>query len=200
MPQPKPNQNERYNYAQYLTWDDGDRWELIDGEAFCMSPGPGRQHQKLSVALTNLFYNHLQGKTSEVYAAPFDVRFVDTDKDVPDEYIENVVQPDILIVCDPKKLDEKGVKGAPDLVIEILSPSSARNDMIVKYQIYERFGVNEYWVVHPFEQLVQVFKLQDNAKYGVPDRYGIGDVIPVGLLGDLKIDMNQVFLLEKTVE
>ena len=200
MPQSKPNENERYSYADYLTWDDGKRWELIDGQAFCMSPGPGRQHQKLSVVLTNLFYNYLQGKTCEVYTAPFDVRLVDTDKDVPDEYIETVVQPDILVVCDPKKLDEKGVKGAPDLVIEILSPSSARNDMIVKYQIYERFGVKEYWVVHPFEQLVQVFKLQENAKYGIPDRYGTGDVISVGLLGDLKIDLNQVFLPEKPME
>jgi len=121
------------------------------------------------------------------------VRLADTDKDVSDEYIDTVVQPDIMVVCDPGKLDEKGVKGAPDLVIEILSPSSARNDMVVKYQLYERFGVKEYWVVHPFEQLVQVFKLQDNAKYGVPDRYGIGDVIPVGLLGDLHIDITRVF-------
>ncbi len=193
MPQSEPREKERYSYADYLTWDDGKCWELIEGEAFCMSPGPGRQHQKLSVSLSNLFYNHLQGKTCEVYTAPFDVRLVDTDNDVSDEYIETVVQPDILVVCDLKKLDEKGVRGAPDLVIEILSPSSARNDMIVKYQIYERFGVKEYWVVHPFEQLVQVFKLQGNDKFGVPDRYGIGDVIPVDLLGDLVIDLTRVF-------
>ena len=88
----------------------GNCWELIDGAAFCMSPAPMRQHQQLSVVFTSLIYNHLRGKKCEVYAAPFDVRLVETNDDVADDYIDTVVQPDIVVICDPKKLDDRGCR------------------------------------------------------------------------------------------
>ena len=193
MPQLKPSEDERYTYADYLTWDDDKRWELIDGEAFCMSPAPMRQHQQLSVVFTSLIYNHLRGKKCEVYAAPFDVRLVETNDDVADDYIDNVVQPDIVVICDPKKLDDRGCKGAPDLIIEILSPSTARMDMTIKFDLYQRFAVKEYWIVHPKDQTVLVFKLLETGLYDVPERYCADDIIAVTLLGDLKIDLTLVF-------
>ena len=193
MPQLKSNDNERYSYADYLTWDDDKRWELIDGEAFCMSPAPARLHQKNSGELYRQFANHLEGKKCEVYSAPFDVRFVETKDDVADDYIDTVVQPDIVVVCDPKKLDDRGCKGSPDLIIEILSPSTARMDMTIKFDLYQRFGVKEYWIVHPKDQTILVFKLLETGLYAVPDRYCADDTIPVSLLGDLKVDLKLVF-------
>lgn len=193
MSQLKRKETEHYSYAQYLTWDDGKRWELLDGEAVCMSPAPARQHQKLSGTIYRFIGNYLDGKKCEVYAAPFDVRLVDTAHDAADDYIDTVVQPDIVVVCDPKKLDDKGCKGSPDLIIEILSPSTARMDMTVKFDLYQRFGVKEYWIVHPNDQTILVFKLLETGLYGVPDRYCADDIIPVELLGDLKVDLTQVF-------
>jgi Uma2 family endonuclease len=193
MPQPKTSEDERYSYADYLTWNDGQRWELIYGEAFCMSPAPMRQHQKTSGELCRQFANHLDGKSCEVYSAPFDVRLLETKDDVADDYIDTVVQPDIVVVCDPKKLDDRGCKGSPDLIIEILSPSTTRMDMTVKFDLYQHFGVKEYWIVHPKDQTVLVFKLLESGLYGVPERYCAEDTISVTMLGDLQIDLTKVF-------
>jgi Uma2 family endonuclease len=193
MPQLKPSENERYSYADYLTWNDGKRWELIGGQAYCMSPAPMRQHQGLSGALFAQLYNFLHGKKCAVYAAPFDVRFVEAEDNVADDYIDTVVQPDIVVVCDPKKLDDRGCIGSPDLIIEILSPSTSRMDMTVKFELYQRFGVKEYWIVHPKDQTVLVFKLLESGLYGVPERYCAEDAISVALLGDLVIDLTRVF-------
>ena len=193
MLQPKPNANERHSYADYLTWDDGKRWELIDGQSFCMSPSPMRQHQLISKRLERQLDSYLLDKRCEMYHAPFDVRFVETEDDVADDYIDTVVQPDIVVVCDPKKLDDRGCKGSPDLIIEILSPSTSRMDMTVKFELYQRFGVKEYWIVHPKDQTILVFKYLESGLYGVPERYCAEDSIPVTLLGDLVIDLTRVF-------
>lgn len=193
MLQPKPNEKERYSYADYLTWDDGKRWELIDGQAFCMSPAPMRQHQHISKLLSRQIDAYLSDKSCEMYYAPFDVRFVDEQKNVADDYIDTVVQPDIVVVCDPEKLDDRGCKGSPELIIEILSPSTSRMDMTVKFDLYQRFGVKEYWIVHPKDQTILVFKLLESGLYGVPDRYSAEDTIPVSLLGDLQVDLTKVF-------
>jgi len=197
MPQPKPNDEERYSYADYLTWEDDKRWELIDGQAFCMSPAPMRQHQHISKLLGRQIDAYLSDKTCEMYYAPFDVRFVATSDEVADDYIDTVVQPDIVVVCDPKKLDDRGCKGAPDLIIEILSPSTSRMDMTVKFDLYQRFGVKEYWIVHPNDQTVLVFKRLESGLYGVPDRYSAEESIDVPLLGDLQIDLTKVFEMKR---
>jgi Uma2 family endonuclease len=186
-------QRELYTYRDYLKWDDGERWELIDGVPYSMSPAPGRQHQQISLSLERQIDSYLSDKSCAMYHAPFDVRFVDAKDTVADDYIDTVVQPDIVVVCDPEKLDDRGCKGSPDLIVEILSPSTTRMDMTVKFDLYQRFGVKEYWIVHPKDQTVLVFKLLETGLYGVPDRYCAEDTIPVTLLGDLQIDLTQVF-------
>lgn len=196
MGQPHNTSDHKWTYADYLSWPDDERWELIDGAAYAMSPAPARQHQKISQELNRQFANYLKGKKCEVYAAPFDIRLInsiDDSMNTADDYIGNVVQPDIVVVCDQNKLDEKGCKGSPDLIIEILSPSTARMDMTTKFELYQRHAVKEYWIVHPNDQTILVFKLTEIGLYGVPDRYCAEDTIPVILLGDLVIDLESVF-------
>jgi len=182
----------KWTYADYLTWDDGQRWELIDGVAYCMSPAPGRTHQYIQAALLSQIFSCLRGKPCEVYGSQFDVRLTEQ-SNVSDNYIETVVQPDIVVVCDKAKLDEKGCNGAPDLVIEILSPSTAAHDLKTKFDLYQRVGVLEYWIIHPAEQTLLVYKRGVDGLYGAADRYAGNDQVPVPLLGDLLIDLAAVF-------
>lgn len=193
MPKLKPKDNQRYSYSDYLTWDDNERWELIDGVAYNMSPAPGRRHQEVSGELFRQLANHLKGKQCKVYDAPFDVRFSDQ-VDASDNYIETVVQPDIVVVCNRTKLDERGCNGAPDIVIEITSPSTARHDLATKFDLYQKHAVQEYWIIHPSEQTLLIFKLQQDGCYGAPGRYAEGDKVPVPLLGELQIDLGSVFM------
>jgi Uma2 family endonuclease len=186
----KPDQ--KWTYADYLTWDDGQRWELIDGAAYCMSPAPGVGHQKVSMDISRQFSSHLKGKPCQIFAAPFDVRLSEQ-VDASDNYVETVVQPDILVVCDKSKLDDRGCNGAPDLVIEITSPSTAKMDLTVKYDLYEKHGVKEYWIIHPAEQTLLVFRRGEDGLYGAADRYAGDDQVPVPLLGDLVIDLAELF-------
>lgn len=198
MPQTLKNNNEHWTYADYLTWPDDERWEIIEGVAYpwngihAMSPGSSRYHQSVSFEIARQLGNYLKGKKCCAFAAPFDVRFSEQNE-ASDNYIENVVQPDIVVVCDKTKLDERGCKGAPDFIIEISSPSTGSNDLTLKYDLYQRHGVKEYWILHPDEQTVMVFKLGEDGKYGSPDRYAGNDKITVPLLGDLLIDLNEVF-------
>ncbi len=182
----------KWTYADYLTWPDDERWEVIDGEAYAMSPAPSRRHQEISGELFRQIANHLKGKSCKVYDAPFDVRLTDNPVQSDDE-IQTVVQPDIVVVCDTEKLDDKGCKGTPDLLVEILSPSSAEHDLKVKFYLYQRVGVGEYWIVNQTDSTVMVFKLNSAGEYGRPDMYGPRDKVEVSLLGDLVIDLADVF-------
>jgi len=103
------------------------------------------------------------------------------------------VQPDILVVCDKTKLDDRGCNGAPDLVIEILSPATAIHDLKTKFELYQRFAVKEYWIIHPVDQTLFVYKLDEQGRYGAPDRYAQTDTVPVPLLGELVVDLAKVF-------
>ena len=198
MSLPQNKSDQKWTYADYLTWDDGQRWELIDGVAYLLqgavglAPAPLRQHQQLSLSLASQLYVQLKGKPCKVYYAPFDVRLSEQ-LDASDNYIETVVQPDVLVVCDKSKLDDKGCNGAPDLVIEITSPTTARTDLTVKFDLYQKHGVKEYWIVHPVEKTVMVFKLQADGRYGAPDRYGDDGKVSVPLVGDLIIDLADLF-------
>ncbi|HIJ80521.1 MAG TPA: Uma2 family endonuclease [Desulfuromonadales bacterium] len=192
MSLPKIKEEDRFSYADYLTWDDEKRWELIDGEAICMSPGPNRLHQKWLGELFVQFHTHLDGKPCEVFLAPFDVRLPDH-ANATDEEIVTVVQPDIMVVCDPDKIDDRGVNGAPDLVIEIISPSTAKRDITTKYDLYQRHGVKEYWLVYPNDRTLLVYRLTETGKYSQPDVFGEADSVPVPLLGDLIVEMGNVF-------
>jgi Uma2 family endonuclease len=189
---PQLKKDQRYTYADYLAWPDDERCELIDGVAYSMSPAPGSRHQDVSRELLVILAQHLKGKSCRVYDAPFDVRLPEKNN-TSDNYIETVVQPDIIVVCDRSKLDDKGCKGAPDLVVEILSPSTGGKDLTVKYDLYERHGVKEYWIIHPIEMTLFVYHLNESGFYGIPDRYASDDKVPVPLLGELVIDLIDVF-------
>jgi Uma2 family endonuclease len=175
----------RYTYADYATWADYPRFELIEGEAFEM-PAPLRVHQKILVELTYQFHGLVRGTTSEVLCSPFDVR-------INYKTLDNtVVQPDILVVCDPAQLENgKHCLGAPDLAVEILSESSLRHDKIRKLNIYKDAGVREYWIVDPTAQIVDVYILKDG-EYFI-NSYGKEDKVPVHVLENCEIELNEVF-------
>jgi len=181
----------KYTFRDYVNWPDEEKWELIDGVAYNMSPSPSRRHQKILRELLGQFWSFLKGKECQVYNAPFDVRLPKTDE--KDEDIQTVVQPDILVVCDPRKLDEKGCRGAPDLIIEIVSPSSASKDMKEKFALYERHGVKEYWIVYPVEKITMVFTLEKNGEYSKPKTYSQQEKIEIVFLAGLTIDLEPVF-------
>lgn len=180
-----------YSYADYLQWDDSERWEIINGVAYNMSPAPNRRHQKISQVLSREIGNYLKGKNCEIYAAPFDVRLPLGAED--DNKINNVVQPDIVVVCDKSKLDDRGCSGAPDLVIEILSPSTAKLDLVYKLNLYEKAGVREYWLVHPTDYTIMVFKLGEDGRYGRYEMYEQSEQLTVGILPELILDLNEIF-------
>lgn len=187
-----PQEGKKYTYADYLTWPEDERWEIIDGIP-CMQATPTRIHQEISGELFLQFGSYLKNKECKVYHAPFSVRLPQENESNEDE-INNVVEPDITIVCDKLKLDDKGCNGSPTMVIEILSPSTAKKDKIVKFNKYEKAGVREYWIVEPDQKLISVFVLQDNQRYGRPEMYTEADKITPSIFQDLAIELNTVFI------
>ncbi|HGO5856167.1 TPA: Uma2 family endonuclease [Mannheimia haemolytica] len=151
--------NGSYTYADYLKWKFKEKVELIKGKIMEMSPAPTRVHQRISMKLTSNFLNIFDNHQCQLYAAPFDVRFVDKDGRV-----KTVVQPDLCVICDTNKLDDKGCIGAPDLVVEILSKGNTKREMKDKYELYQEQGVKEYWIVSPETRTIQIFVLE-NGKY-----------------------------------
>jgi Uma2 family endonuclease len=184
---------EKYTYADYLTWDDGERWELIDGIAYNMSPAPTRRHQDILVEILKQTAVFLTDKTCNVYVAPFDVRFPESVIDYEDDDIIDVVQPDIVVVCDTSKLDDKGCVGAPDFIIEILSPSTADKDKGVKLKLYEKNDVKEYWIIDPNRDSVAVYLLRKSGRYGKPLVHTGKGKLEVKTLAGLVIDLDMVF-------
>ncbi|MGE5604170.1 MAG: Uma2 family endonuclease [Bacteroidota bacterium] len=190
-PRPEAATKDVYTYGDYTKWPDEERWELIDGVPYNMSPAPSRIHQKILGELYKQIAVYLTGKVCEVYIAPFDVRLPKGEES--DDRIDTVVQPDLVVVCDREKLDERGCKGAPDLVVEVLSPGTAGKDMKIKLALYERVGVKEYWLVDPSNKTVQVYQLETSSRYCRPSIYSDTDRIRVGLFPDLEIDLTSVF-------
>ena len=156
---------ERHTYGEYLAWPDGVRYELIDGDAYLMSPAPAPQHQRLVGELFRQIADAAQDSHCEVFVAPFDVRLPRPGQS--DEETDTVVQPDLTIVCDPAKIDDRGCRGAPDWVIEVMSPATAAHDQTVKLAAFERAGVPECWFVHPGDRTVAVYRLTEG-RYGRP--------------------------------
>ncbi|MBV6645181.1 MAG: Uma2 family endonuclease [Cyclobacteriaceae bacterium] len=180
-----------YSYADYLRWVFEERVELIKGKLFPMSPAPRRVHQKISITIATEFSLFLKGRPCEVYYAPFDVRLPNS-KSATDDQILTVVQPDICVICDPAKLDEAGCLGAPDLIVEILSPSTAEKDLKDKYLLYEEHGVKEYWVVYPDEAIIEVFTLQDGS-YSEGRKCFIGDQVRSQVILDFEMSLEDIF-------
>jgi len=181
----------RFTYADLITWPEEERWELIDGSPYDMTPAPSQQHQDIVTDLMVQFGVFLRDSPCRLYTAPFDVRLPAPDED--DMTASTVVQPDLLVVCDREKLDGKGVIGSPTLVVEITSPSTAVKDLREKRIAYERAGVPEYWIISPTDKTVQVYSLDEHGRYGAPAIYTVDDQAPVGVLPGLLIDLARVF-------
>lgn len=155
-----------YTYGDYVTWPEVERWEIIEGRTYSMSPAPAVPHQHVSIRLGAQLLVLFEGLPCHVFAAPFDVRLPRGDE--TDESIDTVVQPDLVVVCDGGRgqLDDQGCRGAPDLVVEILSPSTAAKDQIVKRALYEKHGVRELWLVHPVDRVVTTYLLDNKGSFG----------------------------------
>ncbi|MGB9809544.1 MAG: Uma2 family endonuclease, partial [Caldanaerobacter sp.] len=166
---PLPKKEQIYTYEDYLNWPDDQRIEIINGQIYLLTP-PSTIHKRISREIFTSFAVYLRGKQCEVFSAPFGVRFA-SGNEKSDKEIKNVVEPDIVVVCDKSKLDDEGCKGAPDLIVEITSPSTGRKDKVEKFNLYEKHGVKEYWIVEPELKIVSVFTLQENNRYGRPEVY-----------------------------
>lgn len=180
---------ERHTYGDYLKWPEDARYELIDGAAYLMAPAPTLDHQDVVGEIYFQLRQVLSGKPCRAFIAPVDVRLPKADE--ADERIDTVVQPDVLLVCDPRKLDRRGVRGAPDLVIEVLSPTTASHDHQRKRQVYERAGVREYWLVHPIDRMLIIYRLQDGA-FGKPDVQELAGETAVGILPGVAIGWDEL--------
>jgi Uma2 family endonuclease len=182
-----------YSYADYLTWLDGKRRELINGVIHLFS-APSSIHARLTY-LTGLFMGIFvrqnKGKC-QIFQAPFDVR-LPKNNELSDEKIFDVVQPDICVICDLSKLDIKGCVGAPDLIVEVLSPSTLKYDWNYKFNLYERAGVREYWIIDPTAKVINVFLLQDNGQYDLGTVYSCPQKVPVHIFEGLEIDLAELF-------
>ena len=182
-----------YTYADYLRWGDNTRCELYNGIVNEMLPAPSRRHQEVSGNLFFQFKRFLRGNPCKVYHAPFDVRLPKSAGDTADDEIYTVVQPDIVVVCDPQKLDERGCIGAPDLIVEILSPSNSKNDVDDKFTLYQEAGVRAYWIVHPLEETLIVYHLDQQGKLAYQHIYSNMSQVQVGIFDGIIIDLQEVF-------
>jgi Uma2 family endonuclease len=194
---------ERYRYRDYLSWPEGERVELIEGVPYAMSPAPRREHQRLVSELNRQLANALHDAPCEVYPAPFDVKLSREEEDER----PTVVQPDLTVVCDPAKLTEQGVTGAPDLVVEIVSPDSGFHDRVWseaalparpcilgrKFDLYRGAGVREYWIVEPDERVVEVYRLASDGSYRRVGAFGDADTITSEAVDAVLVDLAELF-------
>lgn len=187
---PIPKSDRKYTYADYLTWPENERWEIIDGVPY-LQAAPTWQHQSISSELHRQIANYLVSSPCRVFASPFDLRLPEMNE--KDEETTFVVQPDIIIVCSTEGLKGTGYYGTPSMLIEITSPSTTKADRLYKFNRYEKAGVKEYWIVEPEVKIVSVFILQDNKRYGRPDVYSEENQITLSIFPDLTIDLKPVF-------
>ena len=177
-----------YTYSDYLSWQFQERVELIMGKIFKMSPAPTSKHQHVVSVLNATIYQFLKGKSCRVFPAPFDVI-------LPIQNVNNnVVQPDVTVICNPEIITEKGCEGVPDLVVEVISTSSVTRDLHEKYKLYELAGIKEYWVVHPQDKTLIIFVLSANRHYQTSKPLTRGDSATSTILHGLTIDLNELFL------
>ncbi|MBF0201102.1 MAG: Uma2 family endonuclease [Desulfamplus sp.] len=195
---------DKFTYADYLQFPGDQRWELIEGQPYDMSPAPGTEHQRISGNIFGILWvwsKHmdngrepaLKKEKCMVFAAPFDVRLPHTmaingKDDISDSDVDTVVQPDIVVICDKNRIDNKGCIGPPDVVVEILSPSTAYKDTTEKLSIYEKHGVREYWIVNPQARYIMLYSL-DRGAYGTPAYLKEGDLLVSTALSGLKLDV-----------
>ena len=181
-----------YTYADYLLWQFKERVELIKGKIFKMSPAPSRKHQDISMAITLILAKFLKNQNCKMYAAPFDVRLINHKVSTDDNKIITVVQPDLCVVCDRSKLDDKGCLGAPDLIIEILSPGNSNKEMDVKFDLYQENGVTEYWIVNPTDETVYIYVLEGDTYIGLKPAT-IGTTLKSPTFEELSFPVKNIF-------
>ncbi|MEW5783299.1 MAG: Uma2 family endonuclease [Pseudomonadota bacterium] len=191
MALPKVKPGGEFTYADYLTWPEDERWELIDGVAYAMSPAPTNSHQLIVGNLFARLHAHFKGKPCRPFVAPFDVRLPKAG--LADQEVDTVLQPDITVVCAAEKLkDNRGCLGTPDWVIEVVSPSTALRDQKLKRAVYERHRVPEYWLVHPTDRCVTIYRLGPQG-YGQPLIHGLGECCAPEAFPDLVIEVADIF-------
>ena len=173
----------KLTYQDYASWEDDKRWELIDGEPFLMSPAPRIVHQRLVTKLSYAISSRLSGTGCEAFVSPIDVKFSESD----------VLQPDVVVGCDPTQIKERFIAGPPTLVVEVLSPSSLRHDRLKKLQTYARFGVAEYWIVTPEPPLLEVLTLDQDKGYRISGTYTERDTLTSSTLPELSIPLEELF-------
>ncbi|MFV1951420.1 MAG: Uma2 family endonuclease [Nitrospinota bacterium] len=175
--------DKKFTYKDYFEWPDDERWELIGGVAYNMTPAPSLRHQTVVVNFSRILGNKLVDKPCRLFVAPTDV--------VLSEY--DVVQPDVLVVCDKKKITEANIQGAPDLVVEVISPSTTVKDKREKKACYEKYGVKEYIIVDPIENYVERFYLEEDGTYSKDDIFGPKEVLPLTSLKEIELSLSEVF-------
>jgi Uma2 family endonuclease len=181
----------KYSYADYLTWQMDEMVEIIKGKVFKQAAAaPRRIHQEVTLKIARKLADYLDQKPCKIFVAPFDVRLPVKSK--RNEDIFTVVQPDICVVCDRSKLDDAGCIGAPDLIIEILSPGSNRKELKYKYEVYEESGVKEYWVIQPTEQTLLIYTLT-KGKYVPSKLFSPGDIVSSACIEGFSLDLEEVF-------
>ncbi|MEI9944950.1 MAG: Uma2 family endonuclease [Chitinophagaceae bacterium] len=187
----EPDPSISYTYADYLQWRFKERLELFRGRIFKLS-APNTKHQVIAREMFVPFATFLKKQKCQAYIAPFDVRLPVKNKKKDNE-ISTVVQPDICIVCDESKIDKRGCCGAPDLVVEILSPGNSKKELKDKYELYEEACVSEYWVVYPEEESIIIFLLNENKKYDGAKVYTADDTIVSKIIPGFSINLNDIF-------
>lgn len=173
----------RYTVADYLNGPNDERWELIDGVVYDMAPAPTIKHQRIAGRLYSRLEQKLRGKTCQPFIAPVDVVLSERD----------VVQPDVIVVCDPAKVTDQNIQGAPDVVVEVLSPNTSAKDLREKKALYERAGVTEYLVIDPLEEYALAFRRDEAGRFGAGDVYAARETLPIVCLEQLEIDLCEVF-------
>lgn len=180
----KKKSEKKYTWNDYLTWPDEERWEVIDGVAYDMSPSPTPRHQIITGNFYRILGNKLEGKQCRPFIAPLDIYL--------DDY--NFVQPDVLVICDEKKIKDR-IYGAPDLVIEVLSQPTSLKDKREKRALYERFGVKEYVIVYPEDMFIERYSLH-KGRFKEPDIFGSNEVLNLSSLEGIEIRLWEVFEVE----
>ena len=187
----EPDPSMTYTYADYLKWQFEERLELFRGRIFKLS-APDTKHQDLSRNILVPIALFLKKKSCKIFAAPFDVRLPVKNRKKDDE-VTTVVQPDICVICDESKIDSRGCCGAPDLVVEILSPGNSKKEIRLKHELYEEAAVKEYWIVNPEEENIVVFVLNEEGKFSGLYMYASDDTIQSFAVPGLNINVSEIF-------
>lgn len=185
-----PDEKKIHTYQDWLTWDG--TWELINGKAYSMSPTPTSLHQFIIGELHFALRTFFQNRSCFVFVAPFDVFFSESEEyESPD----HITQPDLSVVCSKDQISKNGCKGAPTLIIEVLSPSTALKDFNEKFNLYQKYGVQEYWIIDPGNRTAHVYSMQDGS-YLVKNLFMEQEIIRSIVFKDLQIPMNKLFSWE----